>query len=179
MIEIDRGYRTLKVRVHQNDFVRLTNSYSKYFFRSNKYPMINFSYLYLQKRVTIRKQKYEYMKVRNTPYTLGLVVPHNMNRFEAELEIRRDLPSGADVSTFFGPTTGGHKRWMVNPDWTYCEYIRGGHHFDNKEDLLIHFLQQIQKARGSWAWRNTGVGIKTRHSGGKEKILDGDIYSCE
>jgi hypothetical protein len=134
----------------------------------------------LQRRVTIRKQKFEYSKVKMTPYTLGLTVPQNMHRFIGEMELRRDIQQGMDVTSFFGPpdSSASNRKWMINPDWTYCEYVRGGVHFDNKEELLLHFLKQIQKAKGSWAWRNTGVGIKPRHAA-KDKVLDGDIYSCE
>lgn len=113
------------------------------------------------------------------------------------MEIRRD-GQGRNVTHFF-EAPDEPRRWRVNPDWTYCEYIRGAHpsYNNNKEGvtmipvklglwirqrinfclgLILHFLREIQLANHSWPWRNTGLGNKSPF---KEHSLDSQIYICK
>jgi hypothetical protein len=128
--------------------------------------------------VVLRKQRYAYTKIPSTPYTLGITVPDSHRyKFHGQIEMRRD-GLGKNVTQFF-EAPGELRQWKVNPDWTYCEYIRGEHpEFKDKtkkEDLVLHFLREIQKAQTSWAWKNTGVGIHTAKPPG----MGSDIYSCK
>jgi len=120
-----------------------------------------------------------------TPYTLAIAVPENANRFVGELEIRLQEEN---ILSYFDKTNEPRK-WKINPDWSYCDYIRGGdkYNFASKEDLLLHFLTKIQRSTGSWPWRNTGIGVKYRHqahqggAGGGESRWhsEAEIYECE
>lgn len=126
--------------------------------------------------MALKKQKYAYVKIPHTTYTLGLALPESHQyEFTGQMEIRRD-GQGRNVTHFF-EVPEERRRWKVNPDWTYCEYIRGAppEFKDNKEGLVLHFLREIQQANHSWPWRNTGIGL-TRRS---QPSLDSQIYICE
>ncbi|CAL8093183.1 unnamed protein product [Orchesella dallaii] len=130
------------------------------------------------RRVRVRKQQYAYAKINKTQYTLGVTVPKaNMYQFHAELEIRLDAQQ-KNVSTFFDKPNEPRK-WRLHPDWTYCEYIRGGPQKKedklSKEDILIQFLQKIQLAKGSWPWRNIKYGNKNTYV----PTPPSEIYSCD
>lgn len=68
------------------------------------------------------------------------------------------------------------RRWGLNPDWKYCEFLGGartstGLLINNKEDLLLYFLKKIQGTswtNSSTAWKNTGL-----------KGDDQETYSCK
>lgn len=132
----------------------------------------------------VRKQRYTYAKINGTQYTLALTVPlANMYQFHGQLEIRRD-EKGNDVTNFFEKPNEA-RRWSLNPDWTYCEYIQRDQDNDNltfslksKEDVMLHFLRKIQNAKNSWKWRNTNVGIKKPIVRGGEQ-RPREIYSCK
>jgi len=129
--------------------------------------------------VTVRKQRYAYTKIPTTPYILGITVPDSHRyKFHGQIELRRD-GLGKNVSQYFeGPRE--LRQWKVNPDWTYCEYIRGGGSREEKdktkEGLVIHFLREIQNAKNSWAWSNTGIGVA---SNARHPSMTSDIYSCK
>ncbi|XP_035710380.1 voltage-dependent calcium channel subunit alpha-2/delta-3 isoform X2 [Folsomia candida] len=127
------------------------------------------------RRVLLRRQKYAYVKIPNTVYTLAITLPESQQyEFTGGMEIRRD-GQGRNVTHFF-EAPDEPRRWRVNPDWTYCEYIRGAHpeFRDNKEGLILHFLREIQQANTSWPWRNTGIGITRR-----QPTLDSQVYICD
>lgn len=126
--------------------------------------------------MVIRQQKYEYERIAGTPYTLGISVPRSLYKFHGEIEAYM-ASKNMDLTEYFDQD--GERNWQLNPDWTYCEIFRGEKmKFDTPEDLLLHFLRLIRSSPNSWAWKNTGVGIKLRH-GDKNKHFDGMIYSCK
>jgi hypothetical protein len=136
-------------------------------------------------RVSIRSQKHEYVKIQNTSYTLGLSTPENLNTFNGQMELFLEREQGHDVVSYFDEINTTERKWMINPNWNYCEYVRGGTQFDSKEELLLHFIRKIQSAKKGWKWKNTGVGIKQRHNNhannGKVKnkgVVEGDVYEC-
>ncbi|CAL8108692.1 unnamed protein product [Orchesella dallaii] len=194
MIEEERGYRKgLKVRVQQDNFTMAVDDvvkddvYVPYYKLRVRKMRDDF------RRVTIRRQVYEFQRVKMinqhnprenmiTPYTLAIAVPENANRFIGELEIRLQ---DENILSYFDKTNEPRK-WKINPDWSYCEYIRGGKTFETKEDLLLHFLEKIQGATPSWPWRNTRIGIRYRHQahqagvGGESRWhSEAEIYECE
>lgn len=120
-------------------------------------------------------------------YTLAVTVPTaNMYQFHGQLEIRRDARDALkkDITEFF-ERLNEPRRWRLNPDWTYCEYIHRDSGNDNttvnakyKEDLMIHFLRRIQSAEKSWAWRNIKSVTKNAYNMRPQRFTE-DIYSCK
>ncbi len=102
-------------------------------------------------------------------------------QFYGQAEIRLD-EKNTDVTNFF-EKPNELRKWRLNPDWTYCEYVQRDQDNDNltftsKEESLLHFLRKIQKAQNSFKWRNTKIGIKKQIGrGGEHKPRE--IYSCE
>ncbi|XP_035715688.1 voltage-dependent calcium channel subunit alpha-2/delta-4 isoform X3 [Folsomia candida] len=133
MIELDRGYRTLNVKVHQDGF----------------------------RRVTLRPQKYEFSHLKSTPYTLTLSVPAHLHQFHGQMELY--LEKDQELITFFGPPTEPRRWSINPTWSYCEYIRGGADFGGNKEDQLVHFLKRIEKAKKAWKWKNTGVGIKQRH----------------
>jgi len=130
--------------------------------------------------VTIRNQAFEFDGIADTPYTLGISVPERANWFRGEVEVMRiGKDEGIDVTHYLDPPNEPTRKWSINPNWHYCDYVRSDKSLANNEDRLIHFLREIQTSSSNWRWRNTGVGINknVRHS--NKRHLEEDIYECE
>lgn len=102
------------------------------------------------------------------------------------MEIR--LQSENILSYFDFEKPKEQRKWKINPDWSYCDFIKGGekHNFETAEEQLMYFLKKIQSTTSSWAWRNTGEGIKHRHQGHQgggegrfHSAGEHEIYKCE
>ncbi|CAG7830444.1 unnamed protein product [Allacma fusca] len=135
MVDQVAGHRNLRIRVHQDNF----------------------------KRVTIRNQKYEYRKLDNTSYSLAISVPQNMYRFKGVIDVTRVIRDGKlDVVKLFDVQKDTNPRkWKLHPDWSYCWYIKtpeGKERTKDKsaqENLLMYFIKKIQTTtHKNWMWKN-------------------------
>lgn len=66
------------------------------------------------KRVSLEYQDYYYAPLENTPFSLGLVLPHDYGNTWIKVgdEIKRNQHMGINISDFF---VG--ENWKVHPDW--------------------------------------------------------------
>ncbi|ODM90179.1 Voltage-dependent calcium channel subunit alpha-2/delta-4, partial [Orchesella cincta] len=120
-----------------------------------------------ERRVTLHSQHYEFQRVKVmnkqkssqnfiTPYTLAIAFSEkNANEFIGKLDTSS---KEEDILSYFEEINEPRK-WKINPDWSYCDYIQDGekYKFSSKEDLLLNFLRKIQRANGSWLWRENGI----------------------
>ncbi|ODM90180.1 Voltage-dependent calcium channel subunit alpha-2/delta-4 [Orchesella cincta] len=140
MIGEERGYiKGLKVRVHQDNFRRVTLHSQHYEFQRVK---------------VMNKQKSSQNFI--TPYTLAIAFSEkNANEFIGKLDTRS---KEEDILSYFEEINEPRK-WKINPDWSYCDYIQDGekYKFASKEDLLLHFIRKSQRSTGSWLWRENGI----------------------
>lgn len=167
--------KTLQVRVPLEDFVSFLR---KNVFRAKTFFHAKKRFSPFQKRVTLRKQVYFFAKVPQTPYTLALTLPESQQfKYEGETEIR--LAQDNNLTRFFD-SPREPRRWRLNPDWTYCDFIRGDLpiYRRDKEGLFLHFLKEIQNANTSWQWKTTKPAIKMKHPP-QEPDLSKPVYICD
>ncbi|XP_054277448.1 voltage-dependent calcium channel subunit alpha-2/delta-3-like isoform X1 [Macrosteles quadrilineatus] len=146
MIDQKEGESELKVKVHYDDM----------------------------RRVTIRRQKYFYHPIDDTPFSLGLALPDGYGMYEvlAEEEIKL---SQINVTEYFKGNN-----WRVHPDWVYCEYnYPNEHYFTTPEEQVIHFLSRTR--RPGWKWMSLRPRSPHRNNDGHAgaKRMERDSYYCD
>ncbi|KAG8330702.1 Voltage-dependent calcium channel subunit alpha-2/delta-4 [Homalodisca vitripennis] len=146
MIEQKEGETELRVKVHYDDM----------------------------KRVTIRRHKYFYHPIDDTPFSLGLALPDGYGMYEvlAEQEIKL---SHINVTEYFKGNN-----WRVHPDWVYCEYnYANEHYFASPEEQVVHFLSRTR--RPGWKWMSLRPRSPHRssenHAGTKK--MEKESYYCD
>ncbi|XP_052896426.1 voltage-dependent calcium channel subunit alpha-2/delta-3 [Anopheles moucheti] len=129
------------------------------------------------RRVSLEYQDYYYAPLENTPFSLGLVLPHDYGSTWIKVgdEIKRNQHMGLNISDFF---MGDN--WKVHPDWVYCKYhYLEGHEFKTPEDELRHFLNRLYEP--TWKWSHQYEPEDPKDSEGPNcgrKTLDDDAYYC-
>ncbi|XP_055640550.1 voltage-dependent calcium channel subunit alpha-2/delta-3 isoform X1 [Toxorhynchites rutilus septentrionalis] len=133
------------------------------------------------KRVSLEYQDYYYAPLENTPFSLGLVLPHDYGDTWIKVgdEIKRNQHMGINISDFF---VG--ENWKVHPDWVYCKYhYLEGHEFKNPEDELRHFLVRLYEPTWKWSQQYEPEPEDAQKDDSDEpncgrKTLDDDAYYC-
>uniref|UniRef100_A0A1B0CZ82 Uncharacterized protein n=1 Tax=Phlebotomus papatasi TaxID=29031 RepID=A0A1B0CZ82_PHLPP len=101
------------------------------------------------RRVSQEFQDYYFAPLANTPFSLGLALPHDYGNTWIKVgnEIKRNQITGVNISDFF---VG--ENWKVHPDWVYCKYhYLEGHEFKTPEDELRHFLKKLYDPQWTWS----------------------------
>ncbi|XP_055682880.1 voltage-dependent calcium channel subunit alpha-2/delta-3 [Lutzomyia longipalpis] len=134
------------------------------------------------RRVSQEVQDYYFAPLANTPFSLGLALPHDYGNTWIKVgdEIKRNQHMGINISDFF---VG--ENWKVHPDWVYCKYhYLEGHEFKTPEDELRHFLKRLYDPQWTWSQQyepdigfDTTMGESTEPNCGR-KTLDDDAYYC-
>ncbi|XP_058447088.1 voltage-dependent calcium channel subunit alpha-2/delta-3 isoform X2 [Malaya genurostris] len=129
------------------------------------------------RRVSLEYQDYYYAPLENTPFSLGLVLPHDYGNTWIKVgdEIKRNQHMGTNISDFF---VGDN--WKVHPEWVYCKYhYLEGHEFKTPEDELRHFLVQLYDPNWKWSqqYEPEPEDIQKDANCGR-KTLDDDAYYC-
>nr|CAI5832359.1 unnamed protein product [Callosobruchus analis] len=92
------------------------------------------------KRVYESAYDYYYTPLENTPFTIGIGIPHVYGNYtlEVENEILRNKHTGINLTSFF------NGKWKIHPKWVYCKYhYLEGHEFPTPEKELLHFLGRM------------------------------------
>ncbi len=101
------------------------------------------------RRVSRQNQDFYYTPLPHTPFSLGLVLPHEYGNTWIKVgdEIRRNQHMKINISEYF---VG--ENWRVHPDWVYCRYhYLEGHEFETREEELLHFLNNLSKPNWKWS----------------------------
>uniref|UniRef100_A0A182WHK4 VWFA domain-containing protein n=1 Tax=Anopheles minimus TaxID=112268 RepID=A0A182WHK4_9DIPT len=130
------------------------------------------------RRVSLEYQDYYYAPLENTPFSLGLVLPHDYGSTWIKVgdEIKRNQHMGLNISDFF---MGDN--WKVHPDWVYCKYhYLEGHEFKTPEDELRHFLNRLYEPTWKWSQQYEPEDSEKESDGPNcgRKTLDDDAYYC-
>ncbi|XP_038110145.1 voltage-dependent calcium channel subunit alpha-2/delta-3 isoform X2 [Culex quinquefasciatus] len=129
------------------------------------------------RRVSLEYQDYYFAPLENTPFSLGLVLPHDYGNTWIKVgdEIKRNQHMGTNISEFF---VG--ENWKVHPEWVYCKYhYLEGHEFKTPEDELQHFLVRLYEPNWKWSqqYEPEPEDIQRDANCGR-KTLDDDAYYC-
>nr|XP_029712886.1 LOW QUALITY PROTEIN: voltage-dependent calcium channel subunit alpha-2/delta-3-like [Aedes albopictus] len=132
------------------------------------------------RRVSLEYQDYYYEPLENTPFSLGLVLPHDYGNTWIKVgdEIKRNQHMGLNISDFF---VG--ENWKLHPDWIYCKYhYLEGHEFKTPEDELRHFLVRLYEPNWKWFQQYESEPDDVEKDGDEpncgRKTLDDDAYYC-
>uniref|UniRef100_A0A1B0CC93 Voltage-dependent calcium channel alpha-2/delta subunit conserved region domain-containing protein n=1 Tax=Lutzomyia longipalpis TaxID=7200 RepID=A0A1B0CC93_LUTLO len=133
------------------------------------------------RRVSQEVQDYYFAPLANTPFSLGLALPHDYGNTWIKVgdEIKRNQHMGINISDFF---VG--ENWKVHPDWVYCKYhYLEGHEFKTPEDELRHFLKRLYDPQWTWSQQyepdigfDTTMGESTEPNCGRKTLDDGAYY---
>ncbi|XP_018912174.2 LOW QUALITY PROTEIN: voltage-dependent calcium channel subunit alpha-2/delta-3 [Bemisia tabaci] len=99
------------------------------------------------RRVGAETRHYFYAPLKNTPFTMGLMLPHSYGNYwiKAGDEIKKSMQMGIPLQYYF------QGNWNIHPKWVYCDYHRSsGPWFESREAKLLHFLKMIQAP--GWRW---------------------------
>jgi len=120
-----------------------------------------------QGRVKTMSQTFAFTRINSSQYTLAITLPsHQQYYMKGEIELR--LANTDWLSYLEQPSEP--RRWRLNPDWEYCEMIKGDMtDLNSPEDILLYFLKKRRSADKYWSWRNTKF---------RARRTDSDIYSC-
>lgn len=119
------------------------------------------------RRISQEDQDFYFAPLPHTPFSLGLVLPHDYGKIHSKYyskvynnsiihsgntwikvgdEIRRNQHMNVSISDFF---VG--QNWKVHPEWVYCKYhYLEGHEFAKPEEELTHFLKKLNEK--TWKW---------------------------
>ncbi|XP_058819559.1 voltage-dependent calcium channel subunit alpha-2/delta-3 isoform X2 [Topomyia yanbarensis] len=129
------------------------------------------------RRVSLQYQDYYYAPLENTPFSLGLVLPHDYGNTWIKVgdEIKRNQHMGNNISDSF---VGDN--WKVHPEWVYCKYhYLEGHEFKTPEDELRHFLVRLYDPNWKWSQQyEPEPEDMQRDANCGRKTLDDDAYYC-
>ncbi|CAH1392783.1 unnamed protein product [Nezara viridula] len=127
------------------------------------------------RRVGVEKRNYFYAPLNNTPFTMGLVLPHSYGNFwvKAGDEILKSRQMGIPVSSFF------KGNWRIHPEWVYCDYHRTSERwFNSSEDKLLHFLEKISAP--GWEWKDIFSAEDDSESHNcNRRSIDAKEYYCD
>ena len=101
-----------------------------------------------RRRVSQNFQDFYFAPLPHTPFSLGLVLPHDYGNTWIKVgdEIKRNQHTGKNISDYF---VG--ENWKIHPEWVYCKYhYLEGHEFKTPEIELIHFLHKLNDP--NWKW---------------------------
>nr|XP_023018198.1 voltage-dependent calcium channel subunit alpha-2/delta-3-like [Leptinotarsa decemlineata] len=90
---------------------------------------------------------YYYTPIEDTPFTVGIAIPHKYGNYSLEVgdEILRNKHTGENLTSFF---TG---KWKIHPKWVYCKYhYLEDHEFPTPEKELLHFLAKMYDRNFKW-----------------------------
>lgn len=92
MIDQKEGETEFPVKLHYDDMVSYASFAKKELVPASVLKNASFS----QRRVSIRRHKYFYKPIENTPFSLGIALPEGYGMFElhAEQEIRHSQVNG-------------------------------------------------------------------------------------
>ncbi|XP_075216259.1 ca[2+] channel Muscle-specific alpha2/delta subunit isoform X2 [Lycorma delicatula] len=128
------------------------------------------------RRVGSEIRHYYYAPLENTPFTLGLVLPHSYGNFwiKAGDEIKKTFQMGASVTDYF------KGNWRVHPNWVYCDYHRASAHSnESREERLLGFMKQMRG--NNWKWHEQYPDPKKYESEDvcKRRPIGDDEYYCD
>ncbi|XP_075216891.1 voltage-dependent calcium channel subunit straightjacket isoform X2 [Lycorma delicatula] len=139
------------------------------------------------RRAGTGKRYYFYRPIKDTPFTLVLVLPNQMElyRVSAQQEIRRlHVKANLQGNVLLGYFKGNN--WRVHPDWTYCKYSFEDP-FDTPEQEVLHFLNKTSQQ--GWYWPNKPFpplpvdhhanSSATKSEKSDYEIMKKDLYFCD
>ncbi|CAG9816684.1 unnamed protein product [Phaedon cochleariae] len=119
------------------------------------------------KRVFEATYDYYYTAIENTPFSVGIAIPHKYGNYSLDVgdEILRNQHTGEILTSFF---TGN---WKIHPKWVYCKYhYLEGHEFDTPEAELLEFLKMMYNRNFKW---------KSQYENHGKKSLEQNDYYCD